>query len=190
MRSSRATSGRTDTQFRSALAAHPRRGYSLIETMVASMLAAFLGILLALSCASFGRTALQVECRARIAQEGTLAAQSLACDLGGYLADAPGRTGTLAQYSFTNWDTSQPNVLALYFQGTSPSDVIAITYELSGNQLVRSNSSSGVTTTIARYVTAFSAGINPDNSGQLIVQFTIAYRAFASTYTLIGISPT
>jgi hypothetical protein len=158
--------------------------------MVASILAAFLGMLLALSCASFGRTALQVECRARIAQEGILASQSLACDFGGFLADAPGRAGTLAQYSFTNWDTSEPNVLALYFQGTSPSDVIAITYQLSGNQLVRTNSSSGATTTIARCVTAFSAAPNPDNASQVVMQFTIAYRSFASTYTLIGISPT
>ncbi len=158
--------------------------------MVASVLAAFLGMLLGLSCASFGRSALEVECRARIAQEGILAAQSLACDLGGFVADAPGRTGTLAQYSFTNWDTSQPDVLAIYFQGTGPSDVIAITYQLSGNQLVRTNSSSGVTTTIARYVTAFSVGLNPDNTSQVLIQFTITYRSFASTYTLIGISPT
>ena len=112
--------------------------------------------------------ALQVECRARIAQEGTLAAQSLAYDFGGFLADSPGRTGTLAQYSFTNWDVSQGNVLVLYFQGTTPTDVIAITYQLNGNQLVRTNSSSGVTTTIAKYVTAFSALLNPDNTSQAV----------------------
>jgi Tfp pilus assembly protein PilW len=190
MRSRRAAQRQRPGRFASALAANRRRGYSLIETMVASILAAFLGILLALSCASFGRTALQVECRARIAQEGILAAQSLACDFGGFLADAPGRTGTLAQYSFTNWDASQPEVLAIYFQGTGPSDVIAITYQLSGNQLVRTNSSTGVTTTIARYVTAFSVGLNPENTSQVLIQFTIAYRSFASTYSLIGVSPT
>jgi hypothetical protein len=158
--------------------------------MVASFLAAMLGMLLALSCASFGRTAIQVECRARIAQEGTLAAQSLAYDFGGFLADSPGRTGTLNQYSFTNWDVSAGNVLVLYFQGTSPTDVIAITYQLSDNQLVRTNSSSGVTTTIAKYVTSLSVQLNPENNSQVLIQFTITYRAFAATYTLIGSSPT
>ena len=81
-------------------------------------------------------------------------------------------------------------MLVLYFQGTTPTDVIAITYQLNGNQLVRTNSSSGVTTTIAKYVTAFSALLNPDNTSQLLIQYTITYRSFASTYTLIGESPT
>ena len=54
MRSVRATTSTPPRQFRSTRAAHPRRGYSLIETMVASFLAALLGILLALSCATFG----------------------------------------------------------------------------------------------------------------------------------------
>ena len=128
--------------------------------------------------------------RARIAQEGILAAQSIACDFGGFLADAPGRTGTLAQYSFTSWDVSQGNVLILNFQGTTGTDVIAITYQFSGDQLVRSNSSSGVTTTIAKYVTAFSVGPNPENASQALIQITIAFRYFTATYTLIGVSPT
>jgi Tfp pilus assembly protein PilW len=190
MRSLRTTNGQLRQRSGSLRRAHPRRGYSLIETMVASMLAAFLGMLLALSCASFGRSALEVESRARITQEGILAAQSLACDFGGFLADAPGRMGTLAQYSFTNWDASQGNVLVVNFQGTIPTDVVAITYQLNGNQLVRSNSSSGVTTTIARYVTAFSVEPNPQDSSQVVIQITITYRYFTSTYTLIGISPT
>ena len=97
--------------------------------MVASILAALLGLLLALSCASFGRSALEVESRGRIAQEGVLAAQSIACDFGGYLADSSGRAGDLTQYSLTSWDVSQPDLLILYFQGTSSSDVIVVTYQ-------------------------------------------------------------
>jgi hypothetical protein len=158
--------------------------------MVASVLAALLGILLALSCASFGRSALEVESRARIAQEGILAAQSIACDFGGFLADSPGRAGTLTQYSFTSWDVSEPNVFVLYFQGTSGTDVIVVTYELSGDQLVRSNQSSGVSTTIARHVTGFSVATNPGNAAQVMISFTVTFRHFSSTYTLIGISPT
>jgi hypothetical protein len=177
-------------RFRNARAAHPRRGYSLIETMVASILAALLGILLALSCASFGRSALEVESRARIAQEGILAAQSLACDFGGFLADSPGRAGDLTQYAFTSWDVSQANLLILYYQGTTGTDVIVVTYQLSGDQLVRSNQSSGVSTTIARHVTEFSVGTNPGNAAQAMITITVTFRYFSSTYTLIGISPT
>jgi hypothetical protein len=158
--------------------------------MVASVLAALLGILLALSCASFGRSALEVESRARIAQEGALAAQSLACDLGGYLADSPGRTGDSTQYSFASWDITQGNLLILYYHGTTSTDVIIVTYQLSGDQLVRCNQSSGVTTTIARHVTGFSVGPNPDNTAQAQILITVTFRYFSSTYTLIGISPT
>jgi hypothetical protein len=158
--------------------------------MVASVLAALLGILLALSCASFGRSALEVESRARIAREGILAAQSIACDFGGFLADSPGRAGTSTQYSFTSWDVSQPHTLILYFQGTTSTDVIIVTYELLGDQLVRSNQTSGVSTTIARHVTGFSVGSNPGNAAQAMITITVTFRYFTSTYTLIGISPT
>jgi hypothetical protein len=158
--------------------------------MVASILAALLGILLAISCASFGRSALEVESRARIAQEGILAAHSIACDFGGFLADSPGRTGTSTQYSFSSWDVTQSHVLILYFQGTTITDVIIVTYELSGDQLVRVNQSSGVSTTIARHVTGFSVGTNPGNAAQAMIEITVTFRYFSSTYTLFGISPT
>ena len=60
----------------SRLTAH---GFTLIEMIIASVLATLLLSLLALTWASFGRTALEVEARARITQEGILATQSIAC---------------------------------------------------------------------------------------------------------------
>jgi hypothetical protein len=68
--------------------------------------------------------------------------------------------------------------------------VIVITYQLSGDKLVRFNSSTGVTTTIARYVTAFAVGSNAEDASQAEIQLTVAFRYFKSTFTLIGISPT
>ncbi|MGP0068668.1 MAG: hypothetical protein ACLQGP_34340 [Isosphaeraceae bacterium] len=156
---------------------------------MASFLAALLGILMAMACATFARPALAVEARARIAQEGILAAQSIACDLGGFLADSPGQTGTLNQYVFMGWDISNPGVMLLNFQGASPGDVVVISYQLSGNHLVRSNSSTGVTTTIAAYVTGFSVAQDPNNANQVDIQITISFRNFTATYTLIGVSP-
>jgi type II secretory pathway component PulJ len=166
-----------------------RRGFSLVETMLASVLATLLGVLLAMSCATFGRPALEVEARARLTQEGILAAQSIACDLGGFLTDNSGRTGTATQYVFFGWDLSQGNALVLNYYGATTSDLVVITYQLNGNQLVRYNSTSGVTTTIANYVTAFSVEPNPNNASQALIQITIAFRYFNSTYTLIGVNP-
>ncbi len=165
------------------------RGFSIIETVLTTALATLLGMLLGMTCATFGRPALEVDARARIAHEGVLAAQSLACDLGGFLAESVGRTGTSTQYTFTGWDLSQTNVLVLNYQGASTTDLIAVTYQLSGNQLVRYNSSSGVTTVVAAYVTAFTVGPNPENTAQALIQITVSFRNYSATYTLIGVSP-
>src|SRR5438128_1030412 len=99
-----------------------RRGLTVTELVVASVLAALLTILLATTWATFGRPALEVEARARIVQEGVLAAQSIACDLGGFLADSPGRTGPLipgaqSPYQFLDWDLSHGDALLLNFRG-------------------------------------------------------------------------
>ncbi len=75
---------------------HRRAGITVTEMVVATGLATLLMMLLATTWATFGRPALEVEARARIEQEGILAAQSLACDFGGFLADTPGRTGTMS----------------------------------------------------------------------------------------------
>ncbi len=166
-----------------------QRGYTLTEMVISAGLAALLGILLAGACATFCRPAVEVEARARIAQEAILATQSIACDLGGFLADAPGRTGTSTQYQFVDWNLSDANVLCLNFQGTAQGDVVVITYQLQGNLLIRYNSSTGVTTTIAKYFTSFSVEQDPENANQADIQFTISFRYFTATYKLVGVSP-
>lgn len=182
---------------RRSAARRPRAGISLTEMVIATALASLLMILVATTWASFGRPALEVEARARIEQEGILAAQSLACDFGGFLADSPGRTGVLQtgvaspyQASSPPWDVSNPGVLLLNFYGDSTTDAVVITYQLAGGDLVRTNSSSGVSTTVARYATAFSAVADPNNPNQVVITLTIAYRNFTSTFTLIGVAPT
>jgi Tfp pilus assembly protein PilW len=174
-----------------------RAGISATEMVVATGLATLLLLLLASAWANFGRPALEVEARARIEQEGILAAQSLACDLGGFLADTPGRTekmqtGQSSSYQASSppWDLSNPGVLLLNFYGAAPSDPhIVIAYQLQGNLLTRTNHSTGVATNVARYVTAFSAAADPDYPGQVVITLTIAYQNFTSTFTLIGVPP-
>ncbi len=175
---------------------HRRAGITMIEMIAATGLATLLMIMLATTFYNFGRPALEVEARARIEQEAILAAQSLACDFGGFLADSPGRTGTFQdgasspsyQLSTLPSGLSAPGQLVLCFYGVTPtSDAISITYGLQGNLLVRTNSSTGVTTTVAKYVTYFNASQDPNNLNQVDITITIAYRNFASTFTLIGV---
>jgi hypothetical protein len=173
-----------------------RPGITVTELVVATGLATMLLMLLASAWANFGRPALEVEARARIEQEGILAAQSLACDFGGFLADTPGRTGKMQtgqsapfQASNPRWDLGNPDVLLLNFYGSATSDSIVIGYQLHGNVLVRTNYSTNVATTVARYVTGFSAVADPDNFNQVLITLTIAYQNFTTTFTLIGVAP-
>src|SRR5262249_10249035 len=53
-----------------------RHGYTLIEMVVAAGLATLLMTVLAFSWAAFGRPTIEVEARARITQEGILAAHN------------------------------------------------------------------------------------------------------------------
>jgi prepilin-type N-terminal cleavage/methylation domain-containing protein len=165
------------------------RGFSLIEFVVAIVLTTLVMMLLGITWMSFGRPAVDVEARARIQREGILAAQALACDLGGYLPDSPGQTGTLSQYQFADWDLSNSSVLLINFQGANSGDVIVVSYQLEGNKLVRTNSSTGVTTTVAAYVTGFSVAPDPSNSNWALIQITVTYRYFTSTFTLVGVTP-
>ena len=173
----------------------PRRGYSLVEAVLGAFLATILGLLLAMSCATFGRPALDVDARARITQEGILAAQSIACDLGDSspialaVPELVCRIQLLTSIRLWAGTFRRATLWSSIFKGVTSSDVIAITYQQSGNQLVRYNSASGITTTIANYVTAFSVAANPDNTSQALIQITIAFRYFSATYTLVGVNP-
>ncbi len=167
----------------------------MLEMIVAALLAAMLGALLVQAFITFGRPALEVEARARITQEAILATQSLACDLGGFLADKlrdanrnhqPVSIRQLPQARTFPVGTE----LLLNFQGLNAGDPIVVSYQLQDNRLVRSNSSTGVTTTIANYVSGFSVQPEPGSpSNQILINITFTFRNFTSTYSLIGVSP-
>ena len=98
----RCTSGRNPVE-----APTPRcRGFTIIEMVVAIFLTALLAVLMATAVATFARPAAEVDGRTRLALEASLAAEALARDLGGYLADNSGIPGTLTQYQFSNWYSS------------------------------------------------------------------------------------
>jgi hypothetical protein len=183
-----------------------RAGLTVTEMIIGTAMASLMMLLLATTWTTFGRPALQVEARARIQQEGILAAQSLACDFGGFLADSPGRTGKVAPGGSSPyqpstrppWDASHlPDELWLNFYGAtmSSSDQVIIRYWLdpTSNRLLRENLSTQVQTTVAQYVTAFSVVADTNYSNQVHITITITYPVanprFTSTFTLIGVAP-
>ena len=165
-----------------------RSGFTLMELVVSSLLATVLMMLIAGTWATFGRPALEVEARARITREAILATQSITCDLGGFLADRPGQTGTLDHYSFIDWNLSNIDVLLLNFRGVTPGDLIVVRYQVQDNKLVRFNSSTGAVMTIANHVTGFAVATDPDNANRIRIQIKISYRNFTGTYFLIAVS--
>ena len=81
----------------------PCRGFTIVEMVVTIFLTALLAVLLATAAVTFARPAAEVDGRTRLALEAGLAAEALARDLSGYLADNSGVPGTLKQYQFSNW---------------------------------------------------------------------------------------
>jgi type II secretory pathway component PulJ len=70
-------------------AARPRRrGFTVLEMMIACGLTAFLGILLVTACSAYQKAAAEVIARCRIAEEADLAIHALSADLGASLSSA------------------------------------------------------------------------------------------------------
>jgi hypothetical protein len=70
--------------------ARSRRGFTVLEMMLAGFLMALMGILLGNAWAAFGRPAISSVARSRVAQEANLAAEALAHDLGMLAQDVVG----------------------------------------------------------------------------------------------------
>ena len=98
--------------------------------VVAIFLTALLAVIMAAAAATFARPAAAVDGRSRLALEASLAAEALARDLSGYLADNSGVPGTLTQYQFSNWVAASNSSLVLNYQGTPPAPVsVSVTYQ-------------------------------------------------------------
>lgn len=74
-----------------------RRGFSVLEMIVASVLAGTLAMLMTTAWMAFGRPAVEVASRVRLAREARLAFASIAADLGGGLG---GSDGTISAQGF------------------------------------------------------------------------------------------
>ncbi len=176
------------------------RGFTIIEMVVATFLTALLAVLLAVAMATFARPAAEVDGRTKLALEASIAAESLARDLGGFLADNSGTPGTLNQYQFTSWSFSTDgSTLYLNYQGASGPPLI-VTYQQDPQhyQLIRNQLSTGVQNVVAQHVTSFHVAADTANPNNVRVQLgltypdpssTRLYPRFEGTYVLIGVPP-
>ena len=113
------------------------RGFTIAEMVVAIFLTALLAVLLAAAAATFARPAAEVDGRTRLALEASLAAEALARDLSGYLADNSGVPGTLTQYQFNNWVPSGQSRWFSIIREPPPYRSVSVTYQLQNYALVR-----------------------------------------------------
>jgi len=182
-------------------------GFTVTEMVLGTFLMALLAVLLAAAVATFARPAAEVDGRTRLALEASLAAEALARDLGGYLADNSGVPGTLTQYQFNNWvPSSDGTTLVLNYQGTPPAPVsLSVTYLQQNYGLVRTLSNGVQSVVVASHVTGFNASLcdsdgSPDLAGSYLrIEITLTYPgpssprqsnpSFSGTYVLIGVQP-
>jgi type II secretory pathway component PulJ len=172
-----------------------RDGFTLIEMSVVCFMSALMGTLMAGAWSAFGRPASDVDARCRIAQEASLAAESLARDLSGYQPGSGFVPGGKASGKFVGRMEPENSALWLDFDGGSSPNGVAdwaspdavVVYQLVEDRLVRWDQQAGTTVTVARYLTSFRA--TDLGNGSVSLQLSFAYRSFRRTYTLIGVDP-
>ncbi len=184
----RTPGGRTTTR---------RRGFSMAELIIAAFLTSLLGLLIGTAVATFVRPVVEIDGRARLAVEARLAAESLAQDLGGYLADGGGEPGDLTRY-VCQWPPDTAAGLSLGFTAADVVGPIVVAYSVQDKQLRRRKTVGGVDedVCVARYVSGFSAEMEPDQSAVLI-HLSLTYpdagaaasTYFSCTYQLVGVRP-
>jgi prepilin-type N-terminal cleavage/methylation domain-containing protein len=168
-----------------------RRGFTLVEIMITSLLMSVLAMFVASAWRGLGRPTFAAVTRARIAQEANLALESLNRDLSGYL---PGdETGDKPSGQLVGRLAVGGNQLMLCFDRAPLNDTAdwaapdtVISYQLQGDQLVRNNHRDGTNFTVAEnlhqmQVTEFIDGVKLD--------LTFRYRDITKTFTIISQDP-
>jgi prepilin-type N-terminal cleavage/methylation domain-containing protein len=141
-----------------------KKGFTLMEVMIAGGLMSLLAAMLSFTWTGFGRPAADAVTRSRLAQEMRLAVSCLARDFGGGLANPEGRTGSKIQGRLIGQMITAPSQFWLCFDGGSdPNDVpdwgypdTVIVYLLDGDRLVRWDQNANSTFVAARDLSAMN----------------------------------
>jgi prepilin-type N-terminal cleavage/methylation domain-containing protein len=171
----------------------PRRckGFTLIEVMLVSGLMSLLVLLLSGAWSGFGRPSADAIARCRVVQEANLAAEALARDLGGSLADQS--TGTKEAGRLVGRLAVDGSELWLCFDGepvdglpdwAAPDTVIV--YDVQADQLVRSDQQAATSYVVAGHVDQMQVTEQVDG---VHVELTLTCRDVTKTYTITAKDP-
>ncbi len=165
-------------------------GFTLTEVMLVGGMMSFLALLISGAWRGLGRSSVDAVVRCRVAQEANLAVESFTRDLGGSLADqiagdrqigrAVGRlvVGGSALWLCFDGDPADGDAWG-------PTDTV-ITYEVQGNQLIRTNDQTGVAVVVADKVSLLQLTEQID---EIRIDLTFQYRDLTRTYTMIAKDP-
>lgn len=171
----------------------PRRGFTLIEAAIVSVLMGILAVLLSATWSAFIRPTVDIADRCRVAQEANLAVTSLTRDLAGSYAE--NRTAGKSKFKVVGRMQPDNSQLRLCFDGGASPNGSAdwgtpdyvVTYYVDSSNLVRWDEDSGATFVVARDVDSFQAV--DLGGGQVQLKLTFKYRKIDQTYTMIARDP-
>jgi hypothetical protein len=139
---------------------------------------------------------MEAAARCRLSLEASLATAALARDLGGAIPEPSGELGSTTDGRLVGRDTPASDHLRLCFHGGTSTDLtpqwaapdIVVSYQLVGDQLIRTNGSTGVAIVVARELSSFQVAPLADGSG-VSIQMTFALRGLSLTYQLAALDP-
>jgi hypothetical protein len=166
----------------------------MVELCTASALTELLGTLMITVWSCFGRPASDVIARARLIGEIEAAAAALGKDLGGSLDTPAARLGAKEAGKFVGCLAPEGVELLLCFDGGSAPNGVAdwtnpdtvIGYALQSGSLVRSDSSSGVATVVARHVVGFSV---LDSTDRIHLEIDFEHRSHVRSIVIEAYKP-
>lgn len=171
-----------------------QRGFTLIELSVVCLLTAMLASLMTTAWVAFGRPAVEVSSRVRLAREARLAVASLAADLGGGLAGPDGWRKTKLVGRLVGRLTPGHTQIRLCYDGGDEPDGVdnwtdpdhVISYDVVAGQFLRHDLTSNTDTIIASDVDSLVTRID---GNRLKIQLTFRYRELVRVFNLEALAP-
>lgn len=164
----------------------PRRGISLLEVTIGSMMAGMIAVMASGVAFDVSRHFAENIAETQVAAEARLAIESFRRDFGGSLPEV--RSGQRDRWRWVGRMIPTIDELRLCFDADqdASADWIApdrvIIYSLQGDRLIRSDSSSGNVYTVARYVEDVQFVIN-GNQIEVSIEFRVG--GFTETYSFV-----
>lgn len=163
-----------------------RRGVSLLEVTIGSMMAASVAIMASGVAFDISRHLANNIAETQVASEARLAIESLRRDFGGTLPEV--RAGERSQWRLVGRLIPSIDELRLCFDSDhdASADWIApdrvITYSLQGDRLIRSDAESGTVYTVARYVDEVEFVVA---AGEITITIDFELAGFTETYSFV-----